>query len=316
MSKSGCNTLTKFIIPKKVVFALVFLSLLGSVYPAPWSPDAMLPEGYNLSQDQVSSPPSVEPNPQENLQKDPLERDYLSEREVILYPDFEQSPADLPSSSNGTEQLDPKTEDKSKLTVIRGNPKAGKRVALTFDDGPYDGWTQKYMDVLESYGVKATFFLVGSRAEKFSAIVEDIAQRGFAIGGHSYSHSVMKNKSRGEIQEDFKKTLEVIQSITGKKIKLFRPPYGAYNEKLLEIAHSFDQITVTWNVDPQDWAGGSAVEVSRKVLATVADGSIILLHEGRENTWTALPMIIEGLWEKGYEVVSLSELLDLEDVDI
>jgi len=282
----------------------------------PLSPDAVLPDGYDISKEQALPPPSTEPDLQENINKTPLEKDYLSEGEIVVYPDLKTSPKDLPPIPDEKEQLKPEDGEKFKRTVIRGNPEAGKRVALTFDDGPYNVWTQRYMDVLESYDVKATFFLVGSRVEKFSAIAEEIVQRGFGIGGHSYSHGNMKKKNLGEIQEDFRKTQEAIQTVTGNKLSLFRPPYGAYNEKLLEVADAFGQLTVTWNVDPRDWAGGSAEEISRKVLATVTDGSIILLHEGRENTCAALPMIIKGLRENGYELVSLSELLNLDDLEI
>lgn len=295
-------------IPRQVLCAFLLLSLLGSVYPVPWSPDAVLPDEEKIVEDEFGQVQPEAPPIEQNPSQEPLQKDYLSENDIEYYPDSNES-----SSSDGRDVFKPNIDGWSELSVIRSNPKAGKRVALTFDDGPYDVWSQRYMDILESYGVKATFFLVGSRAEKFSDIVVDMAQRGFGIGGHSYAHSNIKNKSIDKIQEDFEMTLDVIESITGQDVRFFRPPYGAYNDKLLKTAYEFNQITVTWNVDPRDWAGGRAEEISRKVLDNVSDGSIVLLHEGKENTWGALPAIIEGLMERGYEIVSLSELLSLED---
>ncbi|MGI6484871.1 MAG: polysaccharide deacetylase family protein [Tepidanaerobacteraceae bacterium] len=129
------------------------------------------------------------------------------------------------------------------------------------------------------------------------------------MGGHSYSHSNFKGKTKQAMKDDFIRCIEAIESVAGTKVSLFRPPYGAYNTTLLDTAVEFSQQTVGWNVDPKDWSGIKPEEIAKRVLKHSEDGSIILLHEGRQNTLQALPRIIEGLREKGYELVTVSELL-------
>lgn len=204
-------------------------------------------------------------------------------------------------------QLDENPSVSSK--PISSVPKAGKRVAITFDDGPHGYWTNKYIEILETHQIKATFFLLGSKIELFPDAVENLVNKGFEIGSHSYSHILMKNKKSELIETEFVKNVEILTNITGAKVKLFRPPYGAYDDKVIHTAAKFQQQTVIWNIDPRDWEGREPDTISQKVLENVSDGSIILLHEGKKNTIKALPQIIEGLKLKGYKIVTVSELL-------
>jgi peptidoglycan/xylan/chitin deacetylase (PgdA/CDA1 family) len=306
----------------RVFVATIMILLLGSVYPMPWPLEAMLSDSDAKIQTPGSQKASVnEQNSIAPSDNSPRGWDYLSVEDILEYTINQEKhnttvegPEQNPDAQKPDNTKDAARLKEPVLEVIRANPGAGKRVALTFDDGPYAQLTEKYLEVLESYDVKATFFLVGSRVEKFLDSAKAIAEKGFEAGGHSYSHSYIKNKSLEHIKQDFLMNNEIIERITGKKVEFFRPPYGAYNKKLLQIAMEFGQISVTWNVDPKDWAGIDAQEISRRVLNNVSDGAIILLHEGRENTLAALPMIIEGLIDKGYEIVPLSELLSFESV--
>lgn len=248
--------------------------------------------------------------------------DYLSEDEILYMENksAETTEGEVFQQSNDHMQPDggmlpnpdknlPTQDFEAAPVVIRGNPNAGKKVAITFDDGPYKDMTEKYISILEAYGAKATFFIVGKRAQAFPEPAQSLAESGFEIGGHSYAHSNIKKKTKQAMEDDFIRNIEAIENVTGVKVSLFRPPYGAYNNTLLRTAVKFSQRTVNWNVDPKDWSGIKSDEIVQRVLSNSEDGSIILLHEGRQNTLQALPHIIEGLKERGYELVTVSELL-------
>ncbi|MGI6686631.1 MAG: polysaccharide deacetylase family protein [Bacillota bacterium] len=202
----------------------------------------------------------------------------------------------------------PTPENPSVLaTVFRGNPQAGKKVAITIDDGPYAIWTAEYLKVLEEYQVPAVFFLVGSRVEKYPEIARKITEKGFEIGSHSYRHAKLTLLKREVLDEDFRKTVAAINLAA--PVKYFRPPYGDYNQLVTDTSEKFGLKTIGWNVDPRDWATDDAEKVIQDVLSNVKDGSVILLHEGRKSTLVALPKIILGLKDMGYQIVSLSELM-------
>ncbi|ATW26536.1 polysaccharide deacetylase family protein [Candidatus Formimonas warabiya] len=199
-------------------------------------------------------------------------------------------------------------EQKRSAQIFRENPEAGKQVALTFDDGPYAIWTAEYLKVLEEYHVPATFFLVGTRAEKFPQLVKKIAAKQCEIGSHSYQHAQLTLKNQQALEKDFQRTIAAFKK-AGQEIFLFRPPYGAYNRAVLDTAETFGQIGIGWNVDPQDWNTKQADLIVSRILSRVTPGAIILLHEGRKSTWKALPKIISGLEQKGYQLVTVSQLI-------
>jgi len=191
--------------------------------------------------------------------------------------------------------------------VFRGNSLAGKKVAITFDDGPYAIWTAKYLQVLEEYDVPAAFFLVGSRVERYPAIARKIAEKGFDLGGHSYSHGRLTLMKQEMLDEDFQKTLAAL-NMAG-EVNMFRPPYGDYNRLVTDTAVKHGLTTIGWNVDPRDWETNDREKIIQHVLTHVKDGSIILLHEGRESTLAALPQIITGLRDMGYQLVRVADLM-------
>ena len=187
------------------------------------------------------------------------------------------------------------------------------KVALSFDDGPYDQLTEEYIEVLKKYDVEATFFLVGNRVERFPELAEKIAKTGFDIGSHSYAHAQLTKRNPPWIVKDLEKTKASIKKASGVDVKLFRPPYGDCNQAVLKAAMAQDLITVKWNVDPKDWQVDDPAKIVENILTNSTDGSIILMHEGRESTLEALPQIISGLRAKGFEIVSVAELLSAEE---
>ncbi|MHB1418441.1 MAG: polysaccharide deacetylase family protein [Bacillota bacterium] len=195
------------------------------------------------------------------------------------------------------------------MTPIHSVPQAGKKIALTFDDGPNRHWTEAYLEVLEKEQVPATFFLIGKRAAEYPQLVLSIMNKGHDVGSHSFSHRKMGNLKHEEVQQEIAMAARTISGITSRPVHLFRPPYGSYNEDVLESAREQSSYTVTWSVDPRDWDDPGADMIVRRVVAGTRGGSIILLHEGKPQTLAALPMIIKELRGKGYKFVKMTELL-------
>lgn len=191
---------------------------------------------------------------------------------------------------------------------LGGNPRAGKRIALTFDDGPVAGWTEKYLEVLQEKGVLATFFFVGRSAAKEGRLVKEVAAAGHEIGTHSYSHRRLTLLTKSQLEEDFWAAGTVLYQLTQRPIAYFRPPYGATNAAVLKAAKELGQTVVLWNVDPRDWEAPNAPVIVDHVLKHVRPGAIILLHEGKPATYAALSTLIDKLQAKGYEFVTISQL--------
>lgn len=189
-----------------------------------------------------------------------------------------------------------------------GNPNAGRRVALTFDDGPVPGWTEKYLAVLREKGVLATFFFVGRSAAKEGQLVKEVASAGHEIGAHSYSHRRLTLLTKPLLEKEFWAAGTALYELTQRPITYFRPPYGATNAAVLKTAQEMGQTVVLWNVDPRDWEAPNARAIVDHVLKHVRPGAIILLHEGKPATYEALPYLIDKLQAKGYEFVTISQL--------
>ncbi|EIW00841.1 polysaccharide deacetylase family sporulation protein PdaB [Thermoanaerobacter siderophilus] len=200
--------------------------------------------------------------------------------------------------------------------VFGYNKSAGKVVALTFDDGPIPEYTEKYVDILKSMEVKATFFVIGKNAQKHPELLKYIYENGNEIGLHSYSHFNMSKMKPEQMVEELYKTQKIVVESTGVKPILFRPPYGAFNKTLLEISDALGLHVVLWNVDPDDWRSPAVENVVNRVISHTKNGSVILMHEGKTNTLAALPQIIEKLKSEGYSFVTVSELLNYEKNNI
>lgn len=197
---------------------------------------------------------------------------------------------------------------------IKGSAQT-RKVALTFDDVPDGHFTPKVLDVLKKYGVKATFFLVGSRAEKHPDVVRRIVREGHVIGNHTYNHPLLTKISKEKFIKQVVSTEKIINDIAGYKPKFLRPPYGEINEQQLRWAGAHGYVVVNWNVDSLDWKGLDAEEVYKNILSTVRSGAIVLQHAGGNvdgnlnGTLEALPDIIETLQKRNYRIVTLPELL-------
>lgn len=195
-----------------------------------------------------------------------------------------------------------------------------RKIAMTFDDGPQDVYTPQILDILKKYRVKATFFLIGKNVEAFPEVAKRIAQEGHCIGNHTYSHPdlVLKNKER--IRLELKKAEGTVYKAIGVRPYLFRPPYGADNHWVSLEAENLGYVIIQWSVSGLNGRKDPRFDkLAQKVIANTQSGSIILLHDGsrlsnkinRSQIVKALPIIIESLQQKGFQFVTIPELLDL-----
>jgi len=178
-------------------------------------------------------------------------------------------------------------------------------VALTFDDGPHPLHTPLILEVLREHRASATFFVLGSHAAGHPPLVAAIASGGHELGSHSHAHARLTRLSAGEIRNDLSRARTAIGPH-----RHFRPPYGAFNQQVKKVAGGLGYpYLCLWNVDPRDWSGIGAATIASRVLAAVAPGSIVVLHDLARPTVEALPGIMSGLRSRGLSAVTLSHLL-------
>lgn len=180
------------------------------------------------------------------------------------------------------------------------------KIALTFDDGPSLNWTPMLLDGLKERGVKATFFLIGENAEANPEIVKRIYEEGHLIGNHTYSHVEIAKVSDEEAYQEIEKANEVLISITGKRPEYMRPPFGSWQKELEEKVSMFP---VMWNVDPLDWTTTDTAEIVNRVVTETEENDIILMHDCYESSVKAVLQIIDIFSEKGYEFVTVDEMI-------
>jgi len=181
-----------------------------------------------------------------------------------------------------------------------------KVCALTFDDGPDGEYTQQVLKVLDDYGVKATFFVIGERAKKQPGIVQALARSGHEIGNHSWSHVDLTELDQAGQRSQLTKTNDVLAPL-GIEPRWFRPPFGEFSPALLEQASALHMDTILWSADPRDWSQPGVETISARVLRNTAPGAVILLHATNAQTVAALPAIIDGLRQRGYTFATLSQ---------
>lgn len=184
-----------------------------------------------------------------------------------------------------------------------------KQVALSFDAAWGNEQTDDLLQILDKYKVKATFFLVGNWVDKYPESVKEIAEKGHDIGNHSDTHPHMTQMSTSDMTGQIQSCNEKIKKITGKTPTLFRAPYGDYNNDVVKSVNGCNMYCVQWDVDSLDWKDPTPEQITKNVVNKLKDGSIILMHNGAKNTPEALPMVIEGIKEKGYEIVPISQIL-------
>ncbi|MDD6038912.1 MAG: polysaccharide deacetylase family protein [bacterium] len=189
---------------------------------------------------------------------------------------------------------------------VRKREEPRKKVALTFDDGPNPLYTMSLLKGLKKRGVQATFFALGSEVEKYPQIVRAAAADGHLIGVHAYSHVNLCELSDEDAFEQVERTNQAIYDATGKYASFIRPPFGCWKKHLDERTQL---IEVLWDVDPRDWNTTSSSLVVQRVLSSVKEDSIILLHDASKSSVHAAFTIIDSLKKQGYTFVTVDELI-------
>lgn len=205
-------------------------------------------------------------------------------------------------------------------SVWRG-PDTGRRIALTFDDGPSPS-TPSVLDLLSRYSARATFFQCGAHASRLSAVARAVADASHEIGNHTQNHPLLAMRSRDFVIGQIGDAQRAILDATGQAPKLFRAPYGVRWFGVAEAQRQFGLLGVMWSVIGRDWTLGPNA-IAQRVLGSVSAGSIICLHDGREMqadpdisaTVEALALVLPALIDQGFELVTVSELLRVHPVE-
>ncbi len=185
-----------------------------------------------------------------------------------------------------------------------------KAVALSFDAAWGADNTLKILDILSEYDIKANFFAVGFWVEKYGDKLKTLSDSGrMEIGTHSNTHPNMSKLSRDNIRLELETSMDLIESVTGKRPDLFRAPYGDYSDTVLTVAEELGLYTIQWDVDSLDWKDLSANDIAVRILGRVKNGSIVLMHNDGKHTVEALPLVIEGLKNKGYTFKTIGEMI-------
>lgn len=188
--------------------------------------------------------------------------------------------------------------------------------ALTFDDGP-SIYTPEILKILDRYGIKATFFMIGKHVQKYPEIARLVAEKGHTIGNHSYSHPALGKLPWDSIKREVRLASEIITAFTGIRPHWFRPPMRSLSYTLFQAISDEGMTLILWDVDPFDWKNPSSSVIYERVVNSVSPGAVILLHDGggnRSQTVDALPQIIETLHQKGYVFVPLDFFAQKEPV--
>lgn len=217
----------------------------------------------------------------------------------------------IDTSNNSVSRIN-KTNYEYDVVINRKLDKSKKMIALTFDDGPNYN-TSKIIDVLNKYDIKATFFVLGSRAINNKDILKKMADSGMEIGNHTYNHLLLTKYDENKIRSEIDDTSEVIYSATKKKPKLLRPSYGSVNNKIKKVAN---MPIIIWDIDTLDWKYHNSKRITSRVVNKVRDGDIILMHDIYSASLNALSNIIPILQDNGYEFVTIDELFYYKGISL
>lgn len=184
-----------------------------------------------------------------------------------------------------------------------------KRIAISFDAAWGADRTDELLTILDEYDVKTTFFLVAFWLERYPEVAARIAAAGHEIGNHSATHPHMNSLSAEQIKFELETTHQLIKETTQQEASLFRPPFGEYNNLLIDTVEQLGYRTIQWSIDSLDWRPVTATDIVQRVTTKIAPGAIVLFHNNAEHTPEALRPILDFCRQEGYEVVPISELL-------
>ena len=184
-----------------------------------------------------------------------------------------------------------------------------KVLAISFDASWGADKTIPILDILDKYGVKTTFFLVGGWVDKYPEMLREIVSRGHEIGNHSDTHPHMSQLSEADIRKELHNMSAKVEELTGVKPTLFRPPYGDYNDRVVTVSRQEGYECVQWSIDSLDWKDRGTADIIKQCTYRVEPGDIVLFHNDSNDIVNALPTVIEHYQQLGYTIIPVSEIL-------
>lgn len=188
-----------------------------------------------------------------------------------------------------------------------------KLIALTFDDGPSNLNTNRILDVLEKYNARATFFIIGKRIENHTEVIARAISLNCEIGNHTWGHSDFTKYSKSALVDSLKKVDEAVETNFNYKIRLFRPPYAAINKDVEAASAQMGYTMVLWSGSSHDWSVLDVDKTYKNCFHCAADGAIVLFHDIYNTTADAIELIVPELIEQGYQLVTVSELIAMDE---
>lgn len=182
-------------------------------------------------------------------------------------------------------------------------------VSISFDASWGADKTIPILDILDKYNVKSTFFLVGGWVEKYPDMVQEIFRRGHEIGNHSDTHAHMNQLDADGIRNELRIMSDRVEKLTGVRPVLFRPPYGEYNNRVIEVARAEGYEAVQWSIDSLDWKDRGTQDIIKQCTHRVENGDIVLFHNDSNDIVNALPTVIEHYQSLGFTIIPVSQIL-------
>lgn len=194
------------------------------------------------------------------------------------------------------------------FAAFSGGPASGKQVALTFDDGPDPEVTPQILDILKREGVPATFFLVGSKVERYPELVRREVTEGHDLGNHTYHHFELTDLDPAGVRAEITRTNDALERLVGAKTRWFRAPGCHYTPEAVQVIRKCGMVRVDTLDNSGDWANPGVFAILRRTLAHLSPGDVILCHDRIPQTVEALPRLIHTLRKRGYRIVPLAKL--------
>jgi peptidoglycan/xylan/chitin deacetylase (PgdA/CDA1 family) len=190
-------------------------------------------------------------------------------------------------------------------------PAKDRFIALTFDDGPHGTYTPEILRILEQNQVKATFFVLGNRAETYPDLIIQMISSGHAIGNHTWDHKSLAKSSSDQALASLRKTHELISGLTGQSSMIVRPPYGHTSPRVKKLIHDQGWHEVMWDSDSRDWENKNPDRILYRVMKSVAPGSIVLFHDIHPGAAGMLQTLISAFKANGYRFITIPELIEI-----
>ncbi len=190
---------------------------------------------------------------------------------------------------------------------------SGKYIAITFDDGPHPQNTPRLLDILRARNVKATFFVIGRSVDLYPQIVRRTVAEGHEVANHTHTHRLLSKLSDTEVRGELSRCRDAVTRASGVQMRVMRPPYGGLLQRQREMVHSeFGYPTILWSVDPLDWKRPGPSVVTSRILKGTTAGGIVLAHDLHAPTVDAMPATLDGLLNRGFKFVTVSQLLAMK----